>query len=301
MGQPPTADHKKWVIFIMCHNVIWDDMYAHDPGFGPAHYTFLKLGRHDLKHNRDKRYNIIHEHDYPTYLDLPHYAELTGLYCIYKNKLYDGLDYIGISHYDKEHRLIGNGKYVNINELSKLRREAEGRRRIIPGSRTDLTGLIEMEIARKPEVFISLESHDVEEIYKQRITMDERCPDMFVGDGANCIDRILRDYNDFFGTRYGWEDLKKCDYLTMCNCFVTPVRLFEKLMAFICPLIESRKLEIFDSKRKHRLQGGLLERYVAVFFALEQIEKVDLSTVHQYWRKYRPGLLEKIFHKLIAR
>jgi hypothetical protein len=301
MDLPSTTDYKKWVIFIMCHNVIWDDMYAHDPGFDPTHYTFMKLGRHDIQYNRDKQYKIIHEHDYPISLDLPHYAELTGMYCIYKNKLYDGLDYIGFSHYDKEHRLISNGKHKNIIELSTLRREAEDKRHISPDSRTNLTELIETEISRRREIFISLESHDVHEIYEQRITMDERYPDMFVGDGINCIDRILQDYNSFFKTRYRWEDLKKCDCLTMCNCFVTPVRLFEKLMMFICPIMESGTLDIFDTKRKHRLQGGLLERYVAVFFALEEIEKVDLSTVHQYWRKCRPGLLEKFFHKLTAR
>jgi hypothetical protein len=294
-------DYKKWVVFIMCHNVIWDDMYAHDPGFDSIHYTFMKLGRHDIKYNRDKQYKIIHEHDYPISLDLPYYAELTGLYCIYKNKLYDDLDYVGFSHYDKEHRLIGNGKHKNILELSALRREAEDKRHIIPGSRTNLTELIETEISRQQEIFISLESHDVHEIYEQRITMDERYPDMFVGDGINCIDRILQDYNNFFKTRHRWEDLKKRGCLTMCNCFVTPVRLFEKLMMFICPLMESGTLDIFDAKRKHRLQGGLLERYVAVFFALEEIEKADLSTVHQSWRKRRPSLLEKIFPKRIAR
>ena len=66
-------------------------------------------------------------------------------------------------------------------------------------------------------------------------------------------------------------------------------------MTFICPVIESGKLDAFDTMRKHRLQGNLLERYIAVFFALEDIEKVDLSTVHQFWRKVRPGLLSRIW------
>jgi hypothetical protein len=57
----------------------------------------------------------------------------------------------------------------------------------------------------------------------------------------------------------------------------------------------------FEIIRKHRLQGGLLERYVAVFFALENIKTVDLSTVHQTWRKYRPGFLKKVFSSMIGR
>ena len=289
---------KNWTVFIMCHNVIWDDLYAHDPGFDGRHYSFMNLGRQDIKYNSHKGYKIIREQDYPIWLDLPHYAELTGLYCIYKNRLHDGLDYIGFSHYDKEHRLIGDGSHRNMQELEALRLEAEMERRVLPGSRTNLTALIEAEIMRRGDVHISLESHDVQKIYDQRITMDERFPDMIDGDGINCIDRILQDYNDFFGTRYTWENLRKCDYLNMCDCFVTPVRLFEKLMTFLCPIIESGRLDIFDRERKHRLQGNLLERYAAVFFALEPIEKADLSTVHQFWRKVRPGFLKKILSGL---
>ncbi len=289
---------KNWTVFIMCHNVIWDDLYAHDPGFDGRHYSFMNLGRQDIKYNPHKGYKIIREQDYPIWLDLPHYAELTGLYCIYKNRLHDGLDYIGFSHYDKEHRLIGDGSHRNMQELEALRLEAEMERRVLSGSRTNLTALIEAEIMRRRDVHISLGSHDVQKIYDQRITMDERFPDMIDGDGINCIDRILQDYNDFFGTRYTWENLRKCDYLNMCDCFVTPVRLFEKLMTFLCPIIESGRLDIFDSERKHRLQGNLLERYAAVFYALEPIEKVDLSTVHQFWRKVRPGFLKKILSGL---
>ena len=83
---------KNWTVFIMCHNVIWDDLYAHDPGFDGRHYSFMNLGRQDIKYNPHKGYKIIREQDYPIWLDLPHYAELTGLYCIYKNRLHDGLD-----------------------------------------------------------------------------------------------------------------------------------------------------------------------------------------------------------------
>ena len=295
MTDPLPDAPKKWTVFIMCHNVIWDDLYAHDPGFDSRHYTFLKLGRQDIRYNPQKGYRIISEFDYPVSLDLPHYAELTGLYCIYKNRLHEGLDYIGVHHYDKEHRLIGDGSHRDSRELEALRLEAEMERRILPGSRTDLTALIEAAIAGRKDVHISLESHDVQKIYDQRIIMDEGKPETLSGEGINCIDRILEDYNAFFGTGCTFEDLKKCGYLNMCDCFVTPVWLFEKLMTFICPVIESGKLDAFDTMRKHRLQGNLLERYIAVFFALEDIEKVDLSTVHQFWRKLRPGLLSRIW------
>lgn len=291
---------KNWTVFIMCHDVIWDGMYEHDPGFGPGHYSFLKLGRHELRHDSSKGYRIVSEFDYPVSLDAPHYAELTGLYCVYKNRLHDGLEYVGFSHYDKEHRLLAPEGTANIGELETIRSRTEGERRTGDGP-TDITARIQKLVDSPTPVHISLETHGFRKIYDQRVLMDERRPDAFVGEGRNCIDRILEDYNGFFGTRFTLEDVARDGFFTMCDCFVTPFPLFEKLMTFIAPIIESRKLDTYDTGRRHRLQGGLLERYVAVFFALEKIDKMDLSLVHQYWKKRtREGRLNRTIRKLIG-
>lgn len=275
---------KSWKVFIFCHNVIWDEMYAGDPDFNREHYTFFKLGLHDLSRNSGKDYLISSEFDYPIHWDAASYAELTGLYCIYKNRLHEGLDYIGFSHYDKEHRLIGSGGDVKINELEAARLQFEVKREKCNGA-TNITAMIQEAISSPHPVHVSLESHEFKKIYDQRVLMDDSQPDAFVGEGVNCIDRILEDYNAFFNTQYTMDDVAKDGFLNMCDCFVTPVATFEKLMSFISPIIESRKLDIYDTKRQHRLQGGLLERYIAVFFALEQIDKIDLSIIHQYWNK----------------
>src|SRR5512142_2646198 len=133
---------KRWRIYIMCHNTIRDEMYEKDAGFGPEHYSFLKLGRHDLQHNSAKGYRILREFDYPVSLDAPHYAEFTGLYCVYKNRLHDGLDYIGFSHYDKEHRLLAPDGTAAIDELEAARVRNEVKRRRGKGP-TDVTARIE--------------------------------------------------------------------------------------------------------------------------------------------------------------
>lgn len=279
---------KSWKIFIHCHNIIRDEMYVNDPDFTPRHYTFLKLGRHDLCHDPGKGYAILSEFDFPIHLDAPHYAELTGMYCVYKNRLHDGLDYVGFSHYDKEHRLIGSGGAVTVGELESARQQAEVKRQRTEGP-ADITSRIRKIVDSPSPVHVSLETHEFRKIYNQRVLMDDRQPDAFVGEGVNCIDRILEEYNGFFGTRHTLEDVARDGFLTMCDCFVTPVDRFEKLMSFLTPVIESRKLDIYDSGRRHRLQGGLLERYVAVFFALEKIEKVDMSIVHRYWEKRPAG------------
>jgi hypothetical protein len=279
---------KTWKVFILCHNTILDDMYEKDPDFSAEHFEFLKLGRHDLRYNPAKGYRVSSELDYPVHLDAPNYAELTGMYCVYKNRLHDGLDYVGFSHYDKEHRLIGSGGAVNISALEAVRLLAEVKRRRVDGP-MDITERIRRLVDVPSPVHVSLESHDFRKIYGQRVLMDDRQPDAFVGEGVNCIDRILEEYNGFFGTRFTLEDVARDGFLTMCDCFVTPVDRFEKLMSFLTPVIESRKLDIYDTGRRHRLQGGLLERYVAVFFALEKIEKVDMTIVHRNWEKRPAG------------
>ena len=279
---------KTWKVFIMCHNVIWDEMYENDHDFSPEHYAFLKLGRHDLQYNPSKGYRIIGEFDFPIHLDAPHYAELTGMYCVCMNRLDEGLDYIGFSHYDKEHRLIGPGGCATIEEVEAARQRAEGKRRKTNGP-TQITRMIRKFVDSPTPVHISMESHEFRKIYDQRVLMDDRQPDAFVGEGINCIDRILEDYNTFFHTRYTFQDVARDGFLNMCDCFITPVPVFEKLMSFITPIIEERRLDVYDARRLHRLQGGLLERYVAVFFALEKIEKIDLSLIHHYWKKRTPG------------
>lgn len=281
-----SGEMKTWKVFIFCHNVIWDEMYEGDPVFSPKHYTFMKLGGHELRRNPSKTYKVISEFDFPISWPSSFYAEITGMYCVYKNNLHHGLEYVGFSHYDKEHRLIGSGGKPNIEELEALRIESDMKQRKLDRP-TNITALISEKLTVPYPVHISLESHDFKKIYGQRVLMDESQPDAFVGDGINCIDRILDEYNSFFRTSYTLEDVSRDGFLNMCDCFVTPAPLFEKLMSFLVPVIENRMLDIYDSTRSHRLQGGLLERYVAVFFALENILKIDLSIVHHFSKKLK--------------
>ena len=274
----------KWKIFIMCHNSICDDMYSGDKDFSSENYSFFKLGPSNLEYSENREYHIIDEFDLPVHLKEAHYAELTGLYAIYKNGLHKGLDFIGFSHYDKEHRLIGCSLDTNIDILESTRLQVEKSQKA--NGPTDITNRIKICFEENPKgVHICLEAHEFKKIYSQKVMMDETNPDGFVGNGVNCFDVILNDYNSYFGTSFTMSDVAADGYLTMCDSFITPVLKFEKLMEFLVPIIEHRRLDIFDSKRQHRLQGGLLERYVAVFFALEKMKKIEMSTFHQYWHK----------------
>lgn len=277
----------KWMVYMMCHNIIWDEMFDGDGRFSAEHYTFLKLGTHELEYNKEKGYRVIAESDFPVQWPDAHYAEFTGMYSLYKSGLHREYDYIGFSQYDKEQRLIGDGPDMDIHELELRRLEIEQERS--GGGPANVTEWVERILAASDgSVHISFESHDFRKIYDQKVMMDDDHPNRFLGDGVNCMDRILEDYNAFFGTSCTMDDVAKAGWLNMCDSFLIPSVTFEKLMSFIVPVMESRKLDKYDTKRKHRLQGGLLERYVAVFFALEDIRKVNLSTIHQYWKKKAP-------------
>ena len=54
------------------------------------------------------------------------------------------------------------------------------------------------------------------------------------------------------------------------------------MMRFFLPIIESGKLNIFDTEHKYRIQGGLFERYISVF--LDKLNKpyYDLELNHLY-------------------
>ncbi|MDF7798268.1 hypothetical protein P4C99_02255 [Pontiellaceae bacterium B1224] len=288
----------RWMVYMMCHNIIWDEMFEGDAEFSSEHYTFLKLGTHELEYNPEKGYRVIEESDFPVQWPDAHYAEFTGMYSLYKSGEHRKYDYIGFSQYDKEQRLIGTGPDMDIHELERARHQIETER--AGGGPTNITELTEQVLADAAEpLHISYESHEFNKIYDQRVMMDNEHPDRFLGDGVNCMDRILEDYNAFFGTSFCMDDVAKTGWLNMCDSFLTPSETFDKLMSFIVPIMESRKLDKYDTKRKHRLQGGLLERYVAVFFALEDIRKVDLSTIHQYWKKKGPEK-KTVFSRLKA-
>jgi hypothetical protein len=173
-----------------------------------------------------------------------------------------------------------------MKELEEARVLYDGKRRKCHGP-TDITSRIHNIIGSPVPVHVSLESHDFQKIYDQHVLMDDDKPDAFIGEGVNCIDRILDDYNSFFQTHFTLQDISRDGFITMCDCFITPISIFDKLMSFITPIMESGKLDRYDTQRLHRLQGGLLERYVAVFFTLENMAKVDLSIVHQISKKLK--------------
>jgi hypothetical protein len=171
------------------------------------------------------------------------------------------LDFIGFIHYDKELKLLKAPLWQ---------------------SRTNITERINSYIKDRTKAHISFETHIPKNDYNQRILADVTMPNTLVGDGLNCYDYILSDYNNYFETVYTIDDFMRKPHINLCSCFLIDIKTFEKMMGFFDWIIQSRKLEVFDTNHQYRLQGGLAERYFGFFLMFEYEEMNDLSIFHRY-------------------
>lgn len=249
-----------WKIYIVGHNGVHDWMYKKDKAFNKENYVVLNVGNE--KFELSDKYSIINQFELPDFHSLGKWwAESEGIYNVWKNNLHRNLDFIGFIHYDKELRLVN--------------------RRLFQSS-TDITNRINKYIQDKSKAHISFETHNPENDYAQKIMADETMPNTLVGEGLNCYDYILKDYNNYFKTNYTIEDFKSKPFINLCSCFLIDTATFDKMMQFWNWVVTSKKLDVFDTNHQYRLQGGLAERYFGLFLLFEYDEMCDLSIIHHY-------------------
>lgn len=252
----------KWKIYIVAHNKILDQMFAHDRLFNNDNYAILNVGGTGCIEN-DEAYVRINQYELPNSVVLGKWwAESEGIYNVWRSGIWKELDFIGFIHYDKELRLC--------------------KRHILPRHNTNITERICRYLEGKEEAHISLETHDMRGDYGQRILADETQPNTLVGDGVNCYDYILKDYNTFFHTSYTIKNLFDREKINLCSCFLIDTKHFDEMMKFWDWIVKSKKLECFDTEHRHRLQGGLAERYFGVYLLFAYPKFLDLSIIHHY-------------------
>jgi hypothetical protein len=244
-------------IFVITHRTAIPEFYYNDKDFETYknNFKFINVSNNKVEDN------------YFSYIDLQassnfiplgkYYAEWEAIYNIYKNKMYTK-EYIGFLHYDKELLTFNNETNV-LFRINKFITEN-----------------------RDKKIHISFQNHSSREMYNQNILADVNQPNVQEGKGMNCFDYILNDYNNFFKTNYTIDDVLAKGQINMCSTFLVKVDLFEKMMLWISDVIQSKKLEVFDTNHQYRQQGGLLERYASIFLNLEQnIYNLDLSIYHR--------------------
>lgn len=263
----------KWKIFVVCHDLILDSYYEHDHDFNNENFCFVNVADKPLLPEYYKKYNLIDLKDLKNYTRLgKSYTESEVIYNIYQNKLHEGLDAIGFLHWDKELKTTKDGTYNIVAQINQLMDQ---------------------------NTHLSFETHYTVRDYNQQILADIRQPNKYKGKGTNCYDYILKDYNRFFGTRYSIQDFLEKQVINLCSCFMVPTGVFEKMMPFIASVIESKKLDVFDTKGYYRVQGVFMERYFGLFLCFEPLKYAELTLVHHSYRKTKMSArLLKLYYRL---
>jgi hypothetical protein len=245
---------KNWKIYIVAHNRIIDEYYSIDSDFNNKNWGFINVSDDKLRNSKwyDK-YDIINMTELPGFKKLgAWYTESEAIYNVYINDLYKKYDYVGFIHYDYQLMTVDNK--VNITEQ------------------------IEDALSKYDLIYFSKCWRD----YWQRILADETKPNLLTGQGLNCYDYIINDYNNFYGKKESIEEWKGNIPKNICSASLYSKNIFEKMMKFLSPIIECGKLNIFDTKHRYRIQGGLMERYISVFLDKLKIPYYDLELKHNY-------------------
>lgn len=259
-------NNSKWKIYIVGHKKIYDELMADDRRFNNENYTFLNVGQLEQLENSEK-YDCINQKNLANYMSIGKYwAESEGIYNIWRSQSYKELQFIGFLHYDIEFRLS---------------------KKFCLGSRTNITERINKYIHGKQKAHISFATYTTTWDYSQRIMMDPARPNELVGDGINCYDQILRDYNEYFKTDYTLDDFFARKYINLCSCFLIDTVSFAKMMGFFDWLVNSHRLDLYDTEHRNRFQGGMAERYFGVFLLFAYDKMLDMSLVHQYDRGWK--------------
>ncbi|WP_026653822.1 hypothetical protein [Butyrivibrio proteoclasticus] len=250
---------KTWMIYIVSHKDLMDEMYSKDSLFSKENYTAFNVGAIE-KLGYTCGLDEINQKKFSTFKSLgPWWAESEAIYNLWISGEWGKYDYVGFIHYDIELKL---SKKVCFN-------------------RYNISERIQKAISDKDRLHISFESYRFNEMYRQKIMADTSRPNEIVGDGFGCYEYILRDYNEYYKTNYSIKDLRNKS-INLCSCFFVDGESFNKMMLFWDWIVNSKKLEAFDTNHKNRFQGGLAERYFGVWLMLEKLENVDFSLVHHY-------------------
>lgn len=243
---------KRWKIFITFFSKLYDDHYTADKSLNLQNFTFVKVNDEyemDLADNK-LDYDIFFEHDFKLFypdLQKKGYHENSVFYHIYRNNLHRDYDYIGFIEYD---HVLGAQFTEDIQ-------------RMIDSADHDL-------------IFV-FNKFNFHQYWEQGVLMDPHRPQRETGDPHskwNCINVVLKDYNNFHRTDFRLGDLIQRDCFSVCHCFMLPSATFDRIMRFHSFIIDSGKTEQYH-QHNWRARAGLMERYIAVELALQDGETID--------------------------
>lgn len=245
-------------IFVVTHGPIYPEFYNCDDSFDPSIFTFCKVGPqswfdHDLVPSGCNKLLIDELCNFKSLG--PSWAETEAIYNIYVSQLYQEYDYVGFIHYD--HTLF-NGFCHQLKSIYHAHKS----------------------------LFMAFNTHQFLNDYRQMIILDETRPNLLQDpSGPNCYKTILSHYNLVYNKNIKLWNLadKK---ISLSSSYLCSKTIFEDLMNLLSWVIESKVLLKYDTLFRHRLQGGMAERYVAIYSSQIPILEFPLKHEYRYYKKY---------------
>lgn len=233
---------KKLNYYIVYHSTIEEKFTESIPN---DIKIFTKVGPQQSKIK--KEFQKLELNSLPNYFQLPQsYAEGQVLFNLFLNpQICTQSEYIGFGQYDIE-LLV---KYDQFEQYIQ------------------------------PHNLLAFEYSTLLQDYQQRILMDLNQRNKLCGEGYNCYNQIIKDYNYFFKTNHKLEDYWTRE-IALCSSFIVKTEIYIKLMQWLSVIILSNKLNWFDEDNKYRIQAGFFERYCALFLMFENLNYVRIPTIH---------------------
>lgn len=250
-------------IFVVFHKYLIDNCYLKDKNFKKDNFIFIKCNElFAPKYNQKFGYDIVYEKDFHIYnpklqdLKKP-YMAVSAIYHIYKNKVYNKIDYIGFMEYDlsleSDPILIENNP--NNKEIQDLR------------NINSINCEIEKQMKMNKRLIIILSGrHRFKSFYDENTIVD----------GKNIFYKIIDEFNKHFNTNHNLNKLlEENPVLGDQQSFLADKETFEQIMGFISFIIENRKVEL------NKLRPSfLLARYFGVTLHLLDIPTKLISLRH---------------------
>jgi len=233
---------KKLNYYIVYHSTIEESFFESMPN---DIKIFTKVGPQKSKIN--KKFQKLELNSLPNYFQLSQsYAEGEVLFNLFLNpQIYNQSEYIGFGQYDIQLKT----KYDYFKDYIK------------------------------PNNLIAFEHATLIQDYNQNILMDLNQRNKLCGEGYNCYNQIIKDYNYFFKTNHKLEDYWGRE-IALCSAFIIKTEIYTKLMNWLTVIILSNKLNWFDEHNQHRIQAGFFERYCALFLMLENLNYIRIPNIH---------------------
>jgi len=239
---------RSWKIFVTFFQSLCESHYSVDATFDGRHFTFVKVNdRFPLSPPAaDFPCDIVLERDFASFdpsWQEKGYCENSVLYHVYRDGLHKKYDYVGFLEYDHV---------------------------LTPG----FTAAVQQKLNGAPGgTILSFQAFSFRQLFEQAIMMNPRRREKVTGKPQsrwNCLNVILEDYNRHFGTSHGIGRLAARDCFPICHAFLAPSAVFERVMGFHASIMESGKVEGYH-RHNWRSPAGLMERYLAVALALEDV------------------------------